>query len=79
MKHLLIDQPSVDKEIDGGALLAHKAFWDYPNVLDKERTITELIGIPPEATDGLYLLNLSLANIENDASPSRPVIYRLFF
>ena len=76
--HLLIDQPSVDKEFDGGKLLAHKAFWNYPNELDKKRTITELIGIPDEINDGIYLLNLSMANIENDASPSRPTIYKLF-
>ena len=76
--HLLIDQPSVDKEFDGGKLLAHKAFWNYPNELDKKRTITELIGVPDEINDGIYLLNLSMANIENDASPSRPTIYKLF-
>jgi kynurenine formamidase len=76
--HLLIDQPSVDKEFDGGKLLAHKAFWNYPNELDKKRTITELIGIPDEIIDGIYLLNLFMANIENDASPSRPTIYELF-
>ena len=76
--HLLIDQPSVDKEFDDGKLLAHKAFWNYPHELDKKRTITELIGIPDEINDGIYLLNLSMANIENDASPSRPTIYKLF-
>ena len=76
--HLLIDQPSVDKEFDDGNLLAHKAFWNYPNELDKKRTITELIGIPDGVNDGIYLLNLSMANIENDASPSRPTIYKLF-
>ena len=31
IKHLLIDLPSIDKEKDGGKLLAHKAFWNYPN------------------------------------------------
>lgn len=76
--HLLIDQPSVDKEFDGGKLLAHKAFWNYPKEVDKKRTITELIGIPDEINDGIYLLNLSISNIENDASPSRPTIYKLF-
>ncbi len=76
IKHLLIDQPSVDKERDGGKLLSHKAFWNYPVTIDKERTITELIGVPDEVEDGLFLLNLSIANIENDASPSRPVIYK---
>ena len=76
--HLLIDQPSVDKEFDEGKLLAHKAFWNYANELDENRTITELIGVPDEINDGIYLLNLSVANIENDASPSRPTIYELF-
>ena len=68
----------MDKEFDEGKLLAHKAFWNYANELDKNRTITELIGIPEEINDGIYLLNLSVANIENDASPSRPTIYELF-
>jgi len=30
IEHLLFDTPSVDKEVDGGALLAPKAFWEYP-------------------------------------------------
>lgn len=77
IRHLLIDQPSVDKEVDGGKLLAHKAFWNYPLTIDRERTITELIGVPSDVNDGVFLLNLSIANIENDASPSRPVIYKL--
>tara|TARA_B100001093_G_scaffold296837_1_gene283047 strand:+ start:4387 stop:5154 length:768 start_codon:yes stop_codon:yes gene_type:complete len=79
IKHLLIDQPSVDKERDGGKLLSHKAFWDYPQSIDKERTITEFIGVPDDIEDGMFLLNLSIANIENDASPSRPVIYKPIF
>ena len=78
VQHLLIDQPSIDKEFDQGKLLAHKAFWNYPNEIDQKRTITELIGIPDKVKDGKYLLNISLANIENDASPSRPIIYEIF-
>ncbi len=78
VQHLLIDQPSIDKEFDEGKLLAHKAFWNYPNEIDLKKTITELIGIPDHIKDGRYLLNLSLANIENDAVPSRPIIYKLF-
>ena len=78
MQHLLIDQPSIDKEFDEGKLLAHRAFWNYPNEIDLKKTITELIGIPDHIKDGRYLLNLSLANIENDAVPSRPIIYKLF-
>ena len=78
IQHLLIDQPSIDKEFDEGKLLAHRAFWNYPNEIDSKKTITELIGIPNHVKDGRYLLNLTLANIENDAVPSRPIIYKLF-
>lgn len=77
VKHLLIDQPSIDREQDGGELLSHKAFWDYPNSKDLERTITEFIAVPPKIKDGLFLLNLSFANFCNDASPSRPVVFKL--
>jgi len=77
VKHLLIDQPSIDREQDGGELLAHKAFWNYPNSKDLERTITEFIAVPPKIKDGLFLLNLSFANFCNDASPSRPVVFKL--
>ena len=78
IKHLLIDQPSVDKENDKGTLLSHKAFWNYPQEIDRGRTITELIGVPDHINDGIYLLNLTTINLENDASPSRPIIYKLF-
>lgn len=33
--HLLIDLPSVDRESDGGKLLAHKAFWQFPGMCAK--------------------------------------------
>ncbi|MGD1840396.1 MAG: cyclase family protein [Thermonemataceae bacterium] len=75
--HLLVDLPSVDKEVDGGALAFHKAFWQYPIATREEATITELIYVPDTVIDGLYLLNLQVANIQTDASPSRPVLYRL--
>ena len=75
--HLLIDLPSIDREEDDGLLVAHRAFWDYPNQIDLKRTITELIFVPDYIKDGFYLLNLSPANINNDASPSRPVLYKL--
>ncbi|MEM9982448.1 MAG: cyclase family protein [Bacteroidota bacterium] len=75
--HLLVDLPSVDKEVDGGVLAFHKAFWQYPTAIRVEATITELIYVPDTVADGLYLLNLQVANIQTDASPSRPVLYRL--
>ena len=76
IKHLLIDLPSVDKEKDGGKLLAHKAFWNYPKNTRFDATITELIYVPNSIEDGDYLLNLQIASFENDASPSKPVLYK---
>ncbi|MBN8697605.1 MAG: cyclase family protein [Bacteroidetes bacterium] len=75
--HLLIDLPSVDKEVDGGKLLSHHVFWRYPNDAQLQRTITEMIYAPNTIYDGTYLLNLQIASFENDASPSKPVLYQL--
>ncbi|MGB6153649.1 MAG: cyclase family protein [Pricia sp.] len=75
--HLLIDLPSVDKEKDGGQLLSHKAFWDFNGRLRKKATITELIYVPKGIEDGTYFLNLQVAAFENDAGPSRPVLYQI--
>ncbi len=77
IKHLLIDLPSVDREEDGGKLLAHHAFWDYPKNTRLDCSITELIYLSDEVLDGEYLLNLSFAPFENDASPSRPTLYKM--
>ncbi|WP_286760380.1 cyclase family protein [Salegentibacter sp. UBA1130] len=76
VKHLLIDLPSVDKEKDDGKLLAHKAFWNYPKNTRFDATITELVYVPNSIEDGDYLLNLQIASFENDASPSKPVLYK---
>ena len=75
--HLLIDLPSVDREQDKGKLLAHHAFWHYPEQTRLNATITEFIFVPDEIKDGMYLLNLQIASFENDASPSKPVLYRI--
>jgi kynurenine formamidase len=81
IKHLLIDLPSVDREEDAGKLLAHKAFWNVKNttILNDdarlECTITELIFVKDSVDDGTYLLNLQIASFENDASPSKPILY----
>lgn len=77
VKHLLIDLPSVDQEKDGGKLLAHKAFWNYPENPCHDCTITELIYVPDSIVDGYYLLNLQMASFHNDASPSKPVLYKI--
>lgn len=75
--HLLLDLPSVDREEDGGKLLAHHEFWSYPQSPRTNATITELIYVPDEIKDGTYLLNLQIASFENDASPSKPLLYKL--
>tara|TARA_B100000508_G_scaffold137355_1_gene131551 strand:- start:64255 stop:64992 length:738 start_codon:yes stop_codon:yes gene_type:complete len=77
VKHLLVDLPSVDKEADNGELAFHHAFWGVPDKPNFERTITELIYVSNEISDGSYLLNLQVANFENDAAPSRPVLFEL--
>lgn len=77
IKHLLIDLPSVDKENDEGKLLAHKAFWSYPKNTRLDATITEMIYVPSGIEDDFYLLNLQIAPFENDATPSKPVIYKI--
>lgn len=75
VSHLLVDLPSVDREEDGGALLAHRAFWDGENRTGC--TITEFIHADEGIADGLYLLNLQVAPFENDAAPSRPLIFKI--
>ena len=77
IRHLLIDLPSVDREEDGGKLLSHRAFWNYPNHPRTDCTITELIFVNNSVKDGLYLLNMQIASFEIDASPSKPVLYEL--
>ncbi|MFH6998223.1 cyclase family protein [Flavobacterium sp. FlaQc-57] len=83
IQHLLIDLPSVDKEHDEGKLLAHKAFWNVKDTLNLNSdarlnaTITEMIFVPDEIEDGAYILNLQIASFENDASPSKPILYKI--
>lgn len=78
VKHLLIDLPSVDRENDGGTLTAHHIFWNYPAEENNGNTITELVYVPDEIPDDYYLLNLQMASFDNDASPSKPVLYALY-
>lgn len=77
IEHLVLDLPSVDKEMDGGKLAGHRAFWKLPHTPRAGCTITELAFIDNAIPDGLYLMNLQLLNLEMDASPSRPLLYKL--
>lgn len=79
--HLLVDQPSVDREEDGGQLACHHSFWGPHPERTLHRTISELLCVPKKNNAGLplktgvYLLNLQVAPIHNDAAPSRPLLY----
>ncbi|MDP4629991.1 MAG: cyclase family protein [Flavobacteriales bacterium] len=77
VQHLLVDLPSVDREEDGGALAAHHLFWNVPAEPNFQKTITELIYVPNEISDGNYILNLQVSNFANDAAPSRPMLFDL--
>jgi arylformamidase len=83
-KHLLVDLPSIDRLYDEGKLANHRIFWNVESgSLETNAntrinsTITELIYVSNEVADGKYLLNLQIAPFESDASPSRPVLFRL--
>jgi len=82
VKHLLIDLPSVDREQDEGILASHHVFWKVENAeaVDESRndcTITEMIFVPDNIEDDLYLLNIQVPNLPLDAAPSKPMIYKL--
>lgn len=82
VKHLLLDLPSVDREVDQGELLGHHLFWNVANKSAKDNsrvdcTITELIYVPNHIQDGLYLLNIQIPSLNLDAAPSKPILYQL--
>jgi len=83
-KHLLVDLPSIDRLFDHGKLSNHRIFWSVePASFEtrentrRENTITELIYVPTVVEDGAYLLNLQIAPFESDASPSRPILFKM--
>lgn len=75
VEHLLLDLPSVDREEDGGKLLGHRAFWQYPAATREHATITEMVFVPDSVPDGFYLLDLQTTSLDLDASPSKPVLF----
>jgi kynurenine formamidase len=84
VKHLLVDLPSIDRIFDEGKLSNHRIFWNVAQGAFEtneksliHNTITELIFVPGEIVDGAYLLNLQIAAFVADASPSRPVLFKI--
>ncbi len=83
-KHLLVDLPSIDRILDEGKLINHRMFWNVEEgsfeINEDTRlnsTITEMIYVSNEVADGEYLLNLQIAPFTADASPSRPLLFKL--
>jgi len=81
-RHLLVDLPSVDRMFDDGLLTNHHLFWSVQEGTHslgaesrQDKTITEMLLVPDDVEDGLYLLNLQVPALCSDAAPSRPVIY----
>ena len=85
VKHLLVDVPSIDRAFDEGKLSNHRIFWNVePESYQlsaaslTNNTITEMIYVPNEIKDGAYLLNLQIAAFAADASPSRPLLFKIY-
>lgn len=77
VRHLMVDLPSVDREEDKGALVAHHRFWQWPDAPRTDCTITELIFVPNSVPDGIYAVMFNVAPFHGDAAPSRPVLMHL--
>ena len=82
-QHLLSDLPSVDRRDDNGVLSNHHLFWNIdPSQKETledfrvDRTITEMVSVPANLNDGVYLLDLQLIPLNTDASFSRPVLIK---
>ena len=80
--HPVPDLPSLDRSVDGGALVAHRRFWGMSEAsrlagggARHHATITELAFIAPTVRDGLYVMNLQVPAFLTDAVPSRPLVY----
>tara|TARA_B100001765_G_C19313863_1_gene254290 strand:+ start:72 stop:245 length:174 start_codon:yes stop_codon:yes gene_type:complete len=52
-------------------------FWNTVGKLRLDATITEFIYVPNTIKDGTYFLNIMVVAIENDASPSKPILYEI--
>ena len=76
VRHLIVDQPSVDRENDKGRLAFHKAFWKTENDAPRYHSaIIEFAYFADEIPDGDYFVNIQVAPIENDASLCRPILF----
>lgn len=84
VRHLLLDLPSVDRMYDDGLLTNHHLFWKVDEKTHKlseeteqDKTITEMIFVEDEISDGLYAINIQVPAFCSDAAPSRPIVMPL--
>jgi kynurenine formamidase len=84
VKHLLVDIPSVDRIYDEGKLTNHHLFWNVAEQSHRlaagswpDKTISEMIFVPDEIQDGVYLLSIQVPAFCSDAAPSRPIVYHI--
>lgn len=84
VRHLVCDLPSIDRIFDEGKLVNHRIFWNIEvgkfEINENsflENTITELVYVPDKIKDGTFILNLQIAAFSADASPARPVLFKV--
>lgn len=84
VRHLLVDVPSVDRMYDEGMLTNHHLFWNVAEQSHRlaaeswrQKTISEMLYVPDEVQDGIYLLSIQVPAFCTDAAPSRPIVYRV--
>lgn len=80
-RHLLLDLPSVDRMYDDGLLTNHHIFWNVPETTHamtadswQDKTITEMVFVEDDLSDGMYLLTIQVPSFSGDAAPSRPIL-----
>ncbi len=82
VEHLIVDIPSLDRLHDDGLLTCHHLFWQVEEGKHHanerslvNKTITEMVYINNQISDGFYFINLQVPAFINDAAPSNPVLY----
>lgn len=82
--HLVLDLPSLDREVDQNRLPNHHLFFDLPlgaqsleGAAPSPKTVTEMAFIPDSLADGAGFLNLQLPRFALDAAPSRPLFFKI--
>lgn len=83
-EHLVLDIPSLDREVDQNRLPNHHLFFEIPlgehslqGAKPSAKTVTEMAFIPNELADGPGFLNLQIPRFSLDAAPSRPLFYKI--